>query len=81
MPEKHEQKNLYLVKFPPKALNLIKTKCLNLTYPDLQKCLKKSTQNPNEGFHSKIWRKVSKDKALDVKDTVSCKTTELQHNF
>ncbi|KAK8381085.1 hypothetical protein O3P69_008170 [Scylla paramamosain] len=82
-PEKHEDKNLYLAKIPQESLDLIKTVYKDLADPDLlQKCLKGRTQNPNEMLHSKVWRKVSKDKFCGLfRARFACQTTVLEHNF
>lgn len=69
----HKIKNLYLAKIPLESLNLIKT---------VEQCLKGHTQNPNESFHSKIWKKVSKDKFSGFyRVKFTCESTILEHNF
>lgn len=48
----------------------------------LEKCLMGRTQNPNETFHSKVWRKISKSKFYDLFTVVyAVAQTIVEHNI
>ncbi len=82
-PEPHSTKKLYLSNIPGEQLELVKGVYKNLANPALlQKCLSGRIQNPNESLHSKVWRKVSKDKYAGLHRT--CFVSQMtiwEHNF
>ncbi len=72
-PEPCSIKKLYLSNIPGKQLELVKGVYKDLANPALlQKCFSGRIQNPNESLHSKVWRKVSKDKYAGLHRTCFC---------
>lgn len=82
-PEPHSTKMLYLSNIPEEQLELVKGVYRDLANPALlQKCLSGRTQNPNESLHSKVWRKVSKDKYAGLhRVRFVSQMTIWEHNF
>ncbi|KAK8373748.1 hypothetical protein O3P69_012735 [Scylla paramamosain] len=82
-PEPHSTKELYLSNIPGKQLELVKGAYKDLANPALlQKCFSGRIQNPNESLHSKVWRKVSKDKYTGLHRTrFVSQMTVWEHNL
>ncbi|KAK8395396.1 hypothetical protein O3P69_006207 [Scylla paramamosain] len=72
-----------LSNIPGEQLELVKGIHKDLANPALlQKCLSGHIQNPNESLHSKVWRKVSKDKYAGLHRTrFVSQMTIWEHNF
>ena len=83
MPESHSTKNLFLSGLTPELRARILRIYLDLTSDDiLKRCMKKRTQNPNESFHSKLWRRCLKIKDARLARVKYCsQDTILIHNF
>lgn len=57
-PEPHKTKNLCLAMISLESGNIIKKVYRDLSHPNLiEKLLRGRTHNPNESFHSEIWKK------------------------